>query len=74
MGYRFWLEEEKICHRCEITIVCQEEVGWHIERATNYGPDMVSFTITEVWKKWYIVRAYVPPNDQASLQWLEQTQ
>ena len=33
---------------------------------------MVIFTITAVCKLWYIVWAYIPPNDQLTVHWVEQ--
>ena len=34
-----------------------------VERVRRFGTNVVSFTITLGQKRWYIVRAYVPPND-----------
>ena len=33
----------------------------------NFGPNVVSFTITSGKRQWYVVRAYVPPNNQLAV-------
>ena len=46
---------------------------WRIEGATNYSPNMVSFTITVGRNLWYIVSFYLPANDQPSVRRVEQS-
>ena len=43
------------------------------EGVIKYGPNVVSFTNTEGWKKWYIARSYVPPNEQPKVQQVYQS-
>ena len=38
----------------------------------NFGPNVVSFIITSVRKRWYGVGAYVPPNDLPTINWIRQ--
>ena len=62
-GYKVWAAEADIRHRGEITLVWREETGWQVESVTVFGLNMVSFTITAGQKRWYVVGAYVTPND-----------
>ena len=39
---------------------------------TSFETNVVNFTITEGQKHWYVVRAYVPPNDQPMVHRVEQ--
>ena len=64
LGYKVWATEAEIRHRGGIAIVWREEEGWKVEVVTNFGPNMVSFTITSGRRRWYVVGAYAPPNDQ----------
>ena len=61
-----------IPHIVMVSIVFQEKEGCHVVGATKYGPNVVILIITVVWKRWYFFRAYVPPNDQLSVYWVEQ--
>ena len=45
--------------------------GWKVEGAMIFGPNVVSFKITAGWKFWYVVGAYVYPNDQPTVHRLE---
>ena len=38
----------------------------------DYELTVVIFTITAGWKRWYVIRAYVTPNDQPKLHQVEQ--
>ena len=38
----------------------------------SFGPNVVSFTVILGWKRWYIVREYVPPNDLPTVQRITQ--
>ena len=42
-------------------------MGWKVEGATSFRPNVVSFTITAGQKLRYVVGVYVPPNDQPAL-------
>ena len=39
----------------------------------NYGLEVGNFTIMVGWKRWYIIRAYVPPNYQRTVDQVEQS-
>ena len=45
-GYRVWVVEAESRHIGGISIVWQEEAEWQIKGTTNYGPRVLSFTIT----------------------------
>ena len=53
-------------------IVLWEEAGCKIEGEKNYGPNMITFTVMLMWKKWFVIVAYVPTNNQPSVQHMEQ--
>ena len=38
----------------------------------SFGPNVVSFIITSGRKRWYGVRAYIPPNDLTTVHWITQ--
>ena len=38
----------------------------------SFGTNVVSFTITTGWKKWRVVGAYVPVNNQPGVHWVVQ--
>ena len=50
VGYKVMVTKVDIRHRGGIDTIWWEEVGWKVEGATNYGLNMVSFTITAGWK------------------------
>ena len=62
-GYKVWATEAERQHWGGIAIVCRDEGEWGVEGAQSFGPNVVSFTVTSVKKRWYVVGAYVPPND-----------
>ena len=44
-------------------MVWRDEAGWQVEGIVNFSPNMPSFLLTLGSQRWYIVGAYVPPND-----------
>ena len=46
-----------------IAIVLREEEGWGDEGVRSFGTNVVSFTVTSGQKRWYVVEAYVYPNN-----------
>ena len=72
-SYRVWAKEAESHHRVRIVIFWQEEAGCQVGCTTNYGLNVVGFTIEVGWKRWFIVRAYVPPNDQPTVHQVEQS-
>ena len=54
-------------HRGGIAIIWKEEEGWRVEGAKIFGTNVVGFTITAGRKRWYAIRAYMPPNNQTAV-------
>ena len=71
-SYSTWKAEAESRHRDRLAIVWKWEEGWQLEGAKKYGPNVVSFLITEEWKQWYVVGAYVLSNKQPMVRWIEQ--
>ena len=64
--------KEDIHYQGTISIAWPREEAGQLEGVTNYGPFVASFTITQQWKCWYVPGAYVLPNDQPPVCWVEQ--
>ena len=71
-GYMVWATEAESHQIVGITIIWIEDTGWQVEGVTKYITNVVSFMITVVRKCWFIVGAYMPPNDQSAVHWVEQ--
>ena len=69
-GYKAWVNEAESCHRGWITVIWQEEAGCKVEDVTNYGPNVVNFTILVGWEQWFVVGAYGTHNNQPAVHWL----
>ena len=50
-----------------------EAKGLQVESTAIVGPNVVSFLLTPVARRWYVVGAYKPPNDVRNVHRLEQT-
>ena len=50
-----------------------EAKGLQVESTAIFGPNVVSFLLTPVARRWYVVGAYKPPNDVRNVHRLEQT-
>ena len=48
-----------------------EEGGWEVEGTQSFGTKVVSFTVTLGQKRWYVIGAYVPPNNLPEVHWIE---
>ena len=70
-GCRVWETEAESRHRGGIAVVCREAAGWQVEGVTHYGPNVVSFKIYAGWNHWYVVGAYMPPNNQLAVHRVE---
>ena len=55
-----------------VSIVWREAEVWEVEGVKNFGPNMVSFIITLVQKRWCGVRAFVPPKDLPTINQIKQ--
>ena len=53
-------------------VVCREDVGWQAEGIFNLSPNMASFFLTPGLQRWYVIGAYVPPNDAPVVHLIEQ--
>ena len=42
-----------------------------MECTTKYGPNVISFVIMAGWNRWFVVGAYMPPNNQPTLHRVE---
>ena len=62
-GYKVWETEAERRHWGGIAIFWREEEGLEVEGAQSFGTNVVSFIVTLGQKCWYVVRAYMPPND-----------
>ena len=71
-GYDIWETEAEICNRGGIEVAWRAKTGWQIEGFANYGPNMVSFWLTMGRRRGYVVKAYVPPNDDTTITRVEQ--
>ena len=67
-GYKVWETEAKSRHWGGISIVWMKEWVWEVEGLHLFGPNLVSFTVTSGKKRWYVVGAYVPPNNFLAVQ------
>ena len=67
LGYKVWATEVETQHWGGITVFWREEVGWEVERARSFGTIVVYFTVMLGNKYWYVVGAYVPPNDPSEV-------
>ena len=59
-------------HQEGIEVVWQEETGYNVERIENYGPKVVSFSITSGTGRGYVVGVYVPSNYVSVVHWVDQ--
>ena len=41
----------------------REKAGWQVEGIDNYVLNVVIFLLTTGRQRWYVVGAYMPPND-----------
>ena len=52
-------------------MVWKEAKGWHEEGMDSFFPNMVSCIIMLGVRRWYVARAYVPPNDVPDVNFME---
>ena len=62
--YSVWETDTERRHWVRIAIAWLWEEGCHLEGETDYGPRMKSFNIMAGHKRWYVISAYGPANDQ----------
>ena len=69
-GYKVWETDTESRHHGGIAIIWREEAGWQVEGSTSFRPNMLSFTITSGRRRWYVVGAYLTPNNQLEVHWV----
>ena len=47
-------------------------MGWQVEGMVNYGPNVVSFVLIAGRRRWYVVGAYMQPNNALTVARVEQ--
>ena len=62
-GYNVWAADSYSSRQRGLAVVWREESGCKVEGISNSRPNMVSFLLTTGSWRWYIVWAYVTPND-----------
>ena len=67
-----WTTVAESRHRGGISVVWREDAGWQVEGIINFGPNVASFLLTLGSRRWYVARAYVPPNDAPAVHHAEQ--
>ena len=55
-----------------VAVVWRVAKGWQVENTAIFGPNVVSFLLILGERRWYIVGAYVPPNDVPAMNLVEQ--
>ena len=50
-----------------ISVAWRVKAGWQVERFNNYVPNVVIFWVMTGRRRWYFIRAYVPPNDDPTV-------
>ena len=66
-GYSIWGTEAESRHQGGIDVAWQRDKGWQHGWMMNYGLNIVSFMLITRWMWWYIVGAYIPPNEHLEL-------
>ena len=64
--------EANIRNRGGIAIIWKEDAGFQAKGAERFRPNVISFKITAGRKLWYVVGANMPPNNQQSVNQVEQ--
>ena len=71
-GYDVWETEAESWHRGGVAVVWRAPKGYQVENTASFGPDVVSLLLTSGARQWYIVGAYVLPNNRPSVHRVEQ--
>ena len=72
VGYAIWETQAEIRNRFGVAVVWRDKSGWKVEGISNYSPNMVSFLLTTVLQRWYVVGAYLPQNDAPTVARVDQ--
>ena len=66
-GYTIWVTNSYSRHQGGFIVTWREKTGWQVEGIANYGPNVLSFVLTTGRRRWYVVEAYVPPNNAPTI-------
>ena len=50
-----------------VAVTWRANVGWQVEGFSNFGPNVVSFWGMTGRRRWYVVGAYVPSNNNPTV-------
>ena len=70
-GYEVWETEAESWHRGGVALVWRPAKGCQVENTTSFGTNVVSFLLMAGARRWYLVGAYVTPNDRPSVHHME---
>ena len=70
--YAIWATMAESRHLGLILVVWKENTGWQLEGIVNLGPNVASFLLTSGSWRWYVIVAYVPPDDAPAVYCVEQ--
>ena len=62
-GYNAWPTEMEIKLWVGVAVVWREAAGWKVEGTANFVPNVVIFLLMSGVRQWYVVGAYLHPND-----------
>ena len=72
MGYNVWDTEVESRHRGGVAVVWIVATGWQVENTARFVPNVVNFLLTLGARRWYVMRAYVLPNNGPSVNHVDQ--
>ena len=72
VGYNVWETEAESLHREGVAVVWRAAKLWQVENTARFVPNVVILLLMSGAIKWYVVGAYVPPNDRPSVNCMEQ--
>ena len=59
-------------HQGGVSVVWRGHAGWQVEEIVSFGRNVASFLLTSGLRRWYIVGAYVPPNETPAIRCIKQ--
>ena len=65
----YWIREPALGG---VSVIWREEVGWQIEGITNLEQNVVSLLLTTGSRRYYVVGAYVPPENAPTVYCIDQ--
>ena len=55
-----------------VVVVRREDSGWQVEGIVKFGPNVARLLLTSRSQTWYVVGAYVTPNDAPAVHYVQQ--